>query len=154
MKPGDRLVCAFVDKLDVNMRFKAWPLHLTIVPWFRTGVSSEELAKRIKESIKAIKPFTAKAGEIAHFGHRKSKEVNLIVQPSAFTEIERDARRLLNGLQAWVVDETTKRKPQFNPHVTVQKLGRLNAGDVFECDSVYIVEQLGNEKIVSAKIRL
>src|SRR5579884_2039323 len=126
MKPGDRLVCSFIKDIDRGTRFKAWPLHLTIVPWFRAEEPLKKLEDGLAGSIKGIKEFTATAGETAFFGHKKSKEVTLIDQPSAYSDLEKSVRAYLKSLSAWIVDESTKRKPVFRPHVTAQEGKKLN----------------------------
>jgi len=40
MLPGDRLICAFVSERKVGATFRLWPLHVTIVPWFRLNAAT------------------------------------------------------------------------------------------------------------------
>jgi 2'-5' RNA ligase len=151
MKPGDRLVCVFVGKPAAGFEFKDWPLHVTIVPWFRTEVVSSELAREINEKLSDIEPFKAQANGAAKFGRNKS--VRLIKQPTPFMEVEPRVRQVLKQHQAWLVDETTKKYRSYKPHVTEQKNARLNEGDSFWCDRIYIVEQKGAHKTAVAEVR-
>lgn len=150
MKPGDRLVCAFVE-LPAK-QFKGWPLHVTIVPWFRTGISSEQLKAELESCLGNIEPFGVAAAETKPFGHRK--QANLIAPPTPFMEIERRVRIVLKRHDAWLVDETTREKRPYSPHVTVQPAARLNSGDIFACDKLYIIEQLGDSKRITSTIEL
>jgi 2'-5' RNA ligase len=152
MKPGDRLVCAFVDQLPVGTDFKEWPLHVTIVPWFRADVSSYALARGIKTALSGISPFEIRVDGEAVFG--RDKTVNLIEQPTPLNDIESQVRSVLKNHNAWLVDESTKKKRPFKPHVTAQKSARLNEGEGFLCDRLYIVEQKGDHKSIEAEIPL
>jgi 2'-5' RNA ligase len=148
MKPGDRLVCALVEPLPLGASFKDWPLHITIVPWFRTDVPSDSLASEMSAALKDIDPFEVVMDGTAKFG--RGKTVNLAQLPTPLTEVETRVRQILKLHQAWLVDETTKHQRPFRPHVTAQKSVRLQEGDNWRCDRLYIIEQKGDHKEVRA----
>jgi len=152
MRPGDRLVCGFVDQLSAGSDFRQLPLHVTIVPWFRTEVASDDLAQDLESALTGIKPFEARVGRETTMGHGKT--VNLIQSPEQFENIELSARSTLKRQQAWLVDETTQRRHSYQPHVTAQKNVRVHEGDSFWCDRLYIIEQKGGYKLVTAEIPL
>jgi 2'-5' RNA ligase len=154
MIPGDRLFCSFVESHEVGYTFGDWPLHLTIVPWFRTGTSSDVLVADVENAVSGVGAFTVQMGEETGFGHCGRKLVNVVELPSPLIDIEQKIRRILHGQNAWIVDETTKRRRAFRPHVTVQKSRRMQTDDTFVCDSVYIVEQKGGHKIVVNRIHI
>jgi hypothetical protein len=155
MNPGDRLVCAFVSPtVNTGVKFTDWPLHVTIVPWFRSHILSDELAIQLEDYLKTIKPFEATSGPAKKFGYKKDKLANIIVNPGRFVEIENIVRRTLKTNDSWLVDESTRQKREYTPHITVQKSGRLETGDDFFCDRLFIVEQKGSHKEVSAMVRL
>ncbi|HSH18260.1 MAG TPA: 2'-5' RNA ligase family protein [Candidatus Saccharimonadales bacterium] len=155
MLPGDRLLCVFLDERPAGDSFTDWPLHITIVPWFRTAVPTNELTAHMKERLNSVTPFTFIVGGEAGFGFKGRKLVNLVEQPSPLDTIERQTRNLLHEHEAWLVDETTKKRRSFRPHVTVQKSGRVHEGDTFLCNALYIVEQKGGgHKEISARIEL
>jgi 2'-5' RNA ligase len=152
MKPGDRLVCAFVEKFDPGYEFKEWPLHVTIVPWFRIEATSRELTRQFEQVITPMASFEIVIDGTARFG--RNKLVNLVLEPSPLTEVEKRVRGVLKERQAWLVDETTKRHHAFRPHVTTQKSARLNESDHFRCDRLYIVEQKGDHKLINTLVML
>jgi len=152
MLPGDRLVCAFVEAQTVETQFNEWLLHVTIVPWFRLADSSKQIAAGLARAFSAIKPFEAVAGDIVKFGPKKNRPARLVEPVMPFEELEKLVRNYLHKKRAWLVDETTERPRQFRPHVTVQKVGRLTEGQIFKVYKLYIVEQKGNYKEITAEI--
>jgi hypothetical protein len=92
--------------------------------------------------------------ENIQFGHQKGKLATLVDLPSRLTELEASLRDYLHSQKAWLVDESTEVRRKFKPHATVQILGGLHEGDVFLCDRLYLIEQLGNQKSIAAKIPL
>jgi hypothetical protein len=150
MAPGDRLICAFTEPVEVGREFKEWLLHVTIVPWFRIDVATDDIAAALEDGLRDVVPFKAVMGPEEQF----SKPVNLVANPISFEQIAPRVREYLHRQHAWITDETTKRKWPFRPHVTVQKSGRLQEGDSFVCDRLYIVKQLGKHKVVEAAIML
>jgi len=154
MQPGDRLICAMVEPQPAGKTFKQWPLHVTIVPWFRAEVSSYDLSMELKESLSEVPAFEASIGKSANFGYQKNKKVVLVRLPSPFVKIEHRVRQILKSYKAWLADETTKSHGPYRPHVTDQANERLRENDKFYCNKLYIIEQKGNHKQVVAEVKL
>lgn len=146
MLPGDRLVCAFVEPQEVGRQFTDWLLHVTIVPWFRLPDLSAQIAAGLAKALTPIQPFEASAGGMVKFGPKKNRPARLLELPTPFTEIEQRVRSYFHKKRTWLVDETTKRRHEFRPHVTTQKSGELAEGQTFKVDKLYIVEQKGDYK--------
>jgi len=153
VQPGDRLVCAFIEPLPVDREFKKWYLHVTIVAWFRLEDSSESLAEGFQKALTPIQPFEAKIGPEMKLRSKRHRGANQL-ETSYFTDIEPRVRIYLHKKRAWIVDETTKRRYPYRPHVTFQGDDRLHEGDSFYCDLLYIVEQKGDYKIIEAEVLL
>lgn len=154
MLPGDRLICAFVEPQTVGVQFRAWLLHVTVVPWFRLDDPSDLVASGLARALTVLRPFAAVMGDEAMFGPRKNRRVRLVTQPTPFTQVEAKVRAYLHKKRALLVDETTKRPPEFRPHVTMQDGVSLKQGDAFQCNRLYIVEQKGQYKEVAGKVIL
>ena len=152
MRPGDRLICAFVDHFDQGDRFKDWPLHVTVVPWFRTEFSSDKLADELCDRLCSHKSFQVVMSDETQLG--RGKTVNLVARPTPLMEIEEQVRVVVKRNDAWLIDETTKRHREFRPHVTAQKDIRLYRGDTFICNAFYVIEQKGDHKEVVARVNL
>lgn len=153
MLPGDRLVCAFVKPQKVDVEFKEWPLHVTVVPWVRLNEPSKQIAEGLQRALITIKPFHAKAGDEVTMGP-KERRARLLELPTPFTGIEQKVRNYFHKKRAWLVDETTKRRYEFRPHVTVQQTKELAEDKTFRVGKLYIVEQKGDYKQVMAEISL
>jgi 2'-5' RNA ligase len=151
---GDRLICIFIEPVQPGLRFVEWPLHITLIPWFRAKLSSDELAEAIRQKLQAVNSFTLTVSEDAHFGYRGQKIVSLIQLPSPLEAIALKLRQILKTQKAWLVDESTKAVFSFRPHITVQGNKRLSKGDSFMCHMVAIVEQKGDYKEVVAEVEL
>lgn len=153
MLPGDRLVCAFLEPRVVGTQFKTWFLHVTIVPWFRLDDVSETVARGLEKALKTVVPFELVGDGSAKFGPHKNRPVRLLGQSTPLMLIERQVRNYLHKKRAWIVDETTKVRRQFRPHVTNQGENGMAEGDTFRCDRLYIVEQKGDCKEIVSEVR-
>ncbi|HET7320688.1 MAG TPA: 2'-5' RNA ligase family protein [Candidatus Saccharimonadales bacterium] len=154
MLPGDRLVCAFVEPQATGTQIPQWLLHVTIVPWFRLGEATGQIAAGLSKALGTTGSFEVAAGETVMFGPKKNRSARLVGPTGPFEEIEQKVRIYLHKKRAWLVDETTKRPRQFRPHVTVQGSQGLGARQTFEVNKLYIVEQKGNYKEIVAEISL
>jgi 2'-5' RNA ligase len=153
MLPGDRLICAFVEEKSADSIFTDWPLHITIVPWFRLDITSIQLADQLKKHYIGSSAFRVAVLDEARFGYRKNKVVNLVAAPELM-KLEGQTRRLLHTHKTWVVDEADKTRRGFRPHVTALSAGRVHDGDSFNCDRLYIVSQQGGFKRIDGIVRL
>jgi len=154
MQPGDRLICAFVERTDVRGTFRTWPLHVTILPWLRLESSSDTIASGLVKALQPVNPFEVVMDGQAVFGPRRNRPAALVRLPTPFADIERRARNYFHKKRAWLVDETTKVRREFLPHVTAQGDKQMQPGNTFMCDRVYIVEQKGDFKQVAGEIIL
>lgn len=152
MAPGDRLVCAFVEGQMVGLRFKRWPLHVTIVPWFRLDEASDVIVQGLERALVVIQPFELTASGTAQFGPRGGRPASLLSALPEIFQAEEKVRTYLHKKRAWLVDETTKKRYDFRPHVTVQGDTQLHDGDTFLCDRLYIVEQKGDYKEITNEV--
>jgi 2'-5' RNA ligase len=152
MIPSDRLFCAFVEPMHVRDMFTQWPLHITIIPWFRTDISTDDFARTLSQRLSPLQPFQVIVNGETRMGHNKT--VNLLKMPSPIENIAHQARKLLHEKDSWIVDETTKKHRDFRPHITAQKDTRVHEGDRLICDSLYIIEQKGDHKEVVSRIEL
>lgn len=134
--------------------FKRWPLHVTIVPWFRTEVETRDLSMELKKLLSDMPALEVNIGKTTQFGYRKDKTVALVRLPSPLTKIERMVRHMLKSYRAWLADETTKSHRKYRPHVTDQADKRLRENEKFYCDRLYIIEQKGDYKEVVDKVKL
>lgn len=153
MVPGDRLLCIFIQN-QLENDFQQWPLHITIVPWFRTDISTKLLIQRLNDNLSDLTSFEITIAGETSFGYKGRKQVNLIEMPSPLEQIERIMRDILHEANSWLVDETTKLKRQFLPHVTMQGSHRVHEGDRYLVETLYIVEQKGDYKAVVGPVAL
>lgn len=151
MSPGDRVVVAFVEKLPKGTILKGWPLHITIIPWFRLDIASDQLAVQLKKQYVGSVTFKVEVRDEVQLGYVKQKSANVVDAPE-LARLEGQTRRLLHSHRAWIVDEADKTRRGFHPHVTAQPTSRLHSGDTFECDRLYIVSQHGGFKQIDAVI--
>src|SRR5665647_80127 len=99
MLPGDRLICALVNNQPVGTVFKDWPLHITIVPWFRLDMSSSQLAERLQKHYIGSRAFQVTVENESQLGYKKRKLVNLVAAPELM-KLEGQTRRLLHAHKA------------------------------------------------------
>lgn len=144
MEPGDRLICCLVKPFIARASFSSWPLHITIVPWFRVNVDSGQLVSELP--LDRFLPFRVILGNESRLG--ANKPVTLIKLPSELTEIEAETRTYLHDKGAWLADETTKKAHSFLPHLTWQK--GVKPVENFSITEIQIVQQAGDNKVVVA----
>jgi hypothetical protein len=137
MLPGDRLIVAFLEEHTEGHTFEDWPLHITIVPWFRNEVPTEDISI-----------------EAANFGRNGQKAVELVRTPTPLMAIERLVRRYLHRQGSWIVDETTRVQRSFRPHITRQATEQAKPQQQFYIPILCIVEQRGDYKEITAVIHL
>lgn len=152
MKPGDRLITALIGNHTIGEAFREWLLHVTIVPWFESSVSSEELANLLDKAYQDIQSFTVVLANEVRMGYEGKALVNLVQTPTPFSDIYSRTEQVLDSVRANRL--TRGWSDAYRPHVTVQRSARLHRGDSFLVDRLYIVSQQGDFKRIEAEVPL
>jgi 2'-5' RNA ligase superfamily len=150
MQPADCLVCAFARPVD-EPNFQQWPLHITIVPWFRPKTSQVELAQKLRAALKGHGPFVAIAGpqKRSRLGARKVS----LLQREQWQPLHDAVLKVVQANAAPSVPFVFVGS-RYRPHVTYQQTGHLHPGDSFVCDHLYVVEQKGDHKEIVGEVPL
>ena len=143
MAAHDQLVCALVHELAVGETFEDWPLHVTIVPWFKPRVGEAVLLGHLAQAVKDQLAFSATVGKDAYFG---AKAVSLMQQIPHWQRIQEAAFAVV-GEDAVPTAPYNFVGSNFKPHMTVQKDLRLHPGDTFVCDALYVIEHTGEGRL-------
>ena len=154
MQAGDRLAAILLHPLTTGARFQDWPLHITLVPWFRPANGTAELTVLLEAALGGIRPFEITVGKDAFFGYHGRKLVSLIQMDDSLALIERTIRRIIKDRGGWIADEKTRRKRTFYPHVTVQGMQRVHQEDHIFIDRFTMIEQEGSGKNVVGEVML
>lgn len=154
MRPGDRLITALVGPHKAGETFDEWLLHVTIVAWFRSDFSSEEIAQKLREQLRGIPPFEVTMAGEERLGFGGTALVNLVAQPTPFMEIQKRVERILDELGVVMTGTRGTWGEDYKPHVTVQSSERLREGDIWHCDRLYVVAQLGGKNRIEAGVPL
>lgn len=148
-----RLVCAFVSSQEVGERFKFtdWPLHATVVPWFRLKAPEEQFNSSLQETLTNQPAFTAHVSsqQRTRYGSRR------------VTLLERNEWQSLHeavfsvvAQHAGVIATKLFIGTYYRPHVTFQRSGHLNPGEEFLCDNLYVVQREGGHREIVSKLAL
>jgi 2'-5' RNA ligase len=146
----DFLVVCMLAPIEVGTQFTQWPLHMTLVPWFKA--SDEKTVQEIVQNATSVHhPFSVTIGERAYFGPAGKLPVLKIVNTPDLQSLHESVLQAVKdaGLQI----EGRYTGDNYSPHVT-QQAGK-DAEGVLQFDCVYIAEALpqGYRKIV-AKLEL
>lgn len=128
---------AFLKPIEVGAEFAMvdWPLHMTLADVFAIGLDTT-IEQNLTDLLAKKSPISLSVGEDATLGTTK---VSLINKNSELQNLHDEIVDLLelNGVEFNTPEFTRK---GFLPHSTIQKSGRLNAGDEFEITSVSFVD--------------
>lgn len=130
------LVAYIFGQPKVGFTFRAWPLHITIVPWFMGG---KQLAIDTVEAIAArTPPLTVKLGEAAMFGPHNNVPVRRIINTLPLQALH---QALLAALQQAGLQFHSTRYcgRKFNPYITNKRKLAMPAGPI-NIDRLHLVE--------------
>ncbi len=113
-----------------------WPLHVTVVEPFESDAPPGELVAALAPVAAGAHVVRTTAGEDAMFGRRRDVTVSLIRDGGEITAL-RDAA--LTALAPTGLD-LRRVRPDFRPHVTEKRHGRLYAGDHVTFDRLALID--------------
>ena len=146
---GDYIVVHFVKPVAVGYRFErrraAWPLHITLVPWFY-GAMDAPLWRALQIVAQPIMPSIVHVGTEAFFGPTKAVPVNVISNPEVLHELHESLLAAVQTAEG-VIEHPEFISDNYVPHIT-QHNGdqRRHEGDEVRVADFHLV-QLGEQNI-------
>ncbi|MBO1738826.1 2'-5' RNA ligase family protein [Leifsonia sp. TF02-11] len=127
-----------------------WPLHVTIVPPFETGLDAGAIAALLPRGPR----IPVVAGARASFGHRRAVPVTLIRPSPALLALHLACVEALEAAGAVIADRRHIRSG-YRPHASDQRLGTLAPGEHASLTELALVERTpGAPRRVVARIPL
>lgn len=146
----DFLVVCMLESIEIGAQFTMWPLHMTIIPWFKAD-ELEPVIVALSSVTAQHKPFTVEVGERAFFGPKGKLPVMMIENTQELQSIHQELLELILS-EGWTL-EGRYTGDNYTPHVT-QKGGRDAHGEL-RFDALYIAEALPqNYRKIVAKLKL
>jgi|SRR5690554_165788 len=116
-----------------------WPLHVTVLPPFKTDATGTEIAEAIRSIASGLNPLRAVGAGDELFGRRHDIPVTLLVENERLTTLHHAVRAAVRPFAA-EPDEPAFTGPGFRPHVTVKSHGRVHEGDRFTLSQIAVVD--------------
>ena len=151
---GSLILVHLVERQPEGHRFRRsrseWPLHVTVIPWFRVpGAKRLAFFRAVERYAKSQPQFSVTVGADAAFGHNSDIPVNLIVEQEALRDLHEG---LLDVLRQFGTINTNARayiQGDYRAHITHHTkdgaLHRLLPGDRERIDSITIAQLVHSE---------
>jgi 2'-5' RNA ligase len=128
--------------------FREWPLHCTLVYWFKYGGDMTELIQKFTEFFADFDSQELLGGSTAYFGPRQDLAVTLVNKTQSLQKFhDETVNKVLELSGEFESDEFMR--SNFTPHVTEHGGRKLENGTPHVSKGVYLVESLSE----SPKIR-
>ena len=146
-------IVQFFDDIDEGYEYSSdsWPLHSTIVDTFAIDWSVDEMASRLKDTLKNHATADSVAEDDRFFGDQGQVQVVLLNRSDSLVELHQDVLTALEdgGLK---LNDPQFARDGFLPHATVQKHARLNRGDRVQFTTLSIVDMFPDEDPYKRKV--
>ncbi|WP_168626727.1 2'-5' RNA ligase family protein [Cryobacterium sp. BB307] len=130
-----------LESLNVGDGFVTadWPLHVTVVPPFRTRCTAEQLREAMTAVARAREPLRITVGPDDWFGHRKDVLVSLVTDDGRIQKLHDN---LLVTLRRCLVDHETLSHVGrgYRPHITATRHGRVTDGERYTLPQLALVD--------------
>ena len=146
-------IVQFFDDIDEGYEYSSdsWPLHSTIVDTFAIDWSVDEMASRLKDTLKNHATADSVAGDGRFFGDQGQVQVVLLNRSDSLVELHQDVLTALEDGELKLNDPQFARDG-FLPHATVQKHARLKKGDRVQFTALSIVDMFPDEDPYKRKV--
>ena len=116
-----------------------WPLHITILPPFRTDAAGSEVGEAIRSAASGQSPLTVVADHDELFGRRHDVPVTVMAVNEQLTAMHHALRDAVRPFAA-APDEPAFTGARFRPHITMKAHGRVRQGDQFTLTQIAVVD--------------
>lgn len=110
------LACLMMESVQRQERFRAWPLHLTLVPWFEVRSHNLlNLINSIEEVAKNLPRFKLTADGTDYFDSRV--KVTIVKPNESLIKLHQQLLNALNSCDAKLISDKYVGE-HFKPHIT------------------------------------
>jgi 2'-5' RNA ligase len=142
--------------LNEGANFSPDILHLTIIPWFVTDKSTEEVINLFREQFSGRKSLKVSVNEPIEFRSRRKIPVNPVSRSNELFALHKEALHFFDLLRArWAV-KTPYVDEDYIPHVRRRFGHNVSAGDILDVSSLELVgarRRGDDERTVIAKVK-
>lgn len=146
-KTGDYILVHFTQDHPAGFTFErrrlSWPLHITLIVWFRlpADVDYGTLDRKLAKVADNVLPYDLTVGGVKHFGPRKDVAVNIISNQEPVRELHKKLKISLDELpvtyqsERWAGDD-------FSAHITQHDDVAVPEGTVLHTKDFYLLRLL------------
>jgi 2'-5' RNA ligase len=149
-----RILVCMVEPVEVGYKFErsAWPLHITLVPWFEITDQSW-FTSGLASLVSALKPIHLTLGDKELFGSRGNVPVNVVDPNKDLTKLHGELFRLVKEGGSLQSDRFVGNR--YRAHVSHYGKKSLASGAELTMDNICIVELIDKSRCrVVAKYEL
>jgi 2'-5' RNA ligase len=117
----------------------AWPLHITVLPPFRTDAAGSDVGDAIRSAASGQSEVTVVADHDELFGRRHDVPVTVMAVNEQLTVMHHALRDAVRPF-AVAPDEPAFTGARFRPHITMKSHGRVHQGDRFTLTQIAVVD--------------
>ena len=144
MKTGSNILVHFVELQPAGYKFNrnrnAWPLHITLVPWFFVDTTKQDnLDVELRAFCERAEPLTVRVGGIELFGTIHTIPVNVMDDSIALTELHLALLNMINNNGAEPQASNEYIGASYRPHITRHADYGSEKGAVVRVDTVSLV---------------
>jgi 2'-5' RNA ligase len=158
-RPGDCVLVSLLQPLAPAERFRHWPLHFTVMPWFRTPLSDQDIHAEFGNIIHSFPRFTLTMGQEAYFGHDGKVPVRVAQSPNQLEKLHTELFAMMQQHPKFHILDMQHCGKNFRAHVTLHTDEPLREGDIVACNELQLVRLShihpgGSTKEIVSEVRL
>jgi hypothetical protein len=134
-KPTEYMFVYLLEAKNPGDTFNEWPLHITLLPWFKLDVPISEFKTELNNQLAEVQSIAVKVGPERHFNKRA---VNLIESSAGLLDLHELLLDFVKNNGEFTVSQSFV-GPQFKPHIA-KRLGKTMAeGKLVNVNRVYLI---------------
>ncbi len=145
-RTGSLILVHFLKPLseDDTVSRRKYPLHVTVVPWFKLGSAiKENIFSSISKIAKETKPFQFSVKGEALFGPENDVPVNLVTKSEDLTKLHLKLAYTIEASGAII--ESKYVKDFYRPHISHTGALKAQPGDTCLLDNLALLQLLPDE---------
>ena len=133
------MLAAILTKQEIGAKFKKWPKHITLIPWFNTN-DYEKVNDLLTNYFSNLSSFSFELGNEDYFGPVKDKRVIRIKNTLEFVKIHNDLISLLES--DGILPDMKYCGLNYRPHITTKEDLQQDLDKTI--NEIYLVEAIGD----------
>ena len=136
---SEYLLAHMLEPVAIHKHFETWPLHITQIAWFETGMTLKELVSILGKAMVGFTAVSVEVGDVASYTSHNNVPIAWLDREERLTALHDRLQAVIDTQGFEVVDGI---RTNTSSHIAHQNIGRVATAVAHKVNGLDLVQKL------------